>query len=232
MRGPENLFRPNVMAVVQALLPADTRAVGGAVRSLLLAEPMAHVEVDVACDIPPDEMAVRLRRAGLAFGEEGRRWGSLAVQSGGEVVDVTSLRQDSYVPGSRYPTVAWTTDWGVDAARRDFTMNAVYMAPDGSLFDPYGGEADVRAGIVRFIGDPAQRLREDPLRMLRFFRFCGLYGLAGMTEELVPVLAQAAPAVASLSRVRVEQELAKLRLTPHAVSVLRAMAEVGLKVAD
>ncbi|MCP5404755.1 MAG: CCA tRNA nucleotidyltransferase [Pseudomonadaceae bacterium] len=228
--APDLLFRPSVLAVVQALLPAQTRAVGGAVRSVLLSEPMAHVEVDLATDIPPDEMAVRLRRAGMRFDEAGARWGSLAVASGDEVIDVTSLREDSYLPGSRYPAVRWVNDWALDAARRDFTIGAIYMSPDGALFDPYGGEADLKARVVRFIGDPAQRLREDPLRLLRFFRFCGQYGLAGFTDELKPVLAQAVPAVASLSRVRVAKELEKLSHTPHAVSVGRAMEEVGLKV--
>lgn len=231
MKPVEQLFRPAVLAVVQALLPADTRAVGGAVRSLLLGEPMARVEVDLACNIPPDVMAERLHRAGMHFGEAGRRWGCLTVETDGEVVDVTSLRRDSYLAGSRYPSVGWTDDWQADAARRDFTIGAIYMAPDGSLFDPYGGEADLRVGMVRFIGDPAQRLREDPLRLLRFFRFCGQYGLAGFTDELKPVLAQAAPAVASLSRARVEHEMSKLALTPHAVSASAAMHEVGLKVA-
>lgn len=230
MRPSSDLFTPPVMAVVQALLPADTRAVGGAVRSLLLGEPMSHVEVDLATDIPPDEVETRLQRAGIAFGSEGKRWGSLVARPAeGVEVDVTSLRQDSYLPGSRYPNVSFGVGWEEDARRRDFTINAIYLAPDGSLFDHFEGEADLRAGVVRFIGDPMQRLREDPLRLLRFFRFCGNYGLAGLTDEVAEVLGLAAPALGSLSKARVADELAKLVKTPHAVSVLTAMEKVGVR---
>jgi poly(A) polymerase len=110
-------------------------------------------------------------------------------------------------------------------------MNAVYMAADGTVFDPTGyGVADIENGTVRFIGDPATRLREDPLRLLRFFRFCGLYGLSGFTDELKPILAHALPALGSISHARIQKELAKLALTPHAVSVRAAMEEVGMTV--
>jgi poly(A) polymerase len=200
---------------------------------------MAHVEVDLATTATPDETLHRLKQARMGTGDAGRRWGSICALPDVPVehappleIDVTTLRQDSYVPGSRYPTVAWTRDWEVDAHRRDFTMNAVYLSPDGAVFDPFGGQQDLEANLVRFIGDPALRLREDPLRLLRFFRFCGLYGLAGFTEDVKPVLAQAVPALKTLSRARVADELSRLALTPHAVSVAAAMAEIGIQVGE
>jgi poly(A) polymerase len=229
-RPATDLFTPPVLAVVQALLPAQTRAVGGAVRALLTGQPMAHVDIDLATTATPEEMLARFKQLKMPLNEGGLRWGSLTV---GEErpVDVTTLRQDKYLPGSRYPTVGWTTDWHTDSLRRDFTINAIYLSPDGSLFDPHNGQADLEAGVVRFIGDPATRLAEDPLRLLRFFRFCGTYGLAGFTPELEPVLAAAVPALKSLSRARVAEELSRLDLTPHAVSVKKAMAQVGLQTA-
>ncbi|MFZ2587179.1 MAG: hypothetical protein WAZ18_03525 [Alphaproteobacteria bacterium] len=231
MRSPSNLFTPPVMAVVQALLPAPTKAVGGSVRCLLLGHPMAQVDVDLATEALPDEIEQRLRRAKIPFDAQGKRWGSFTAKPApGVEVDITSLRADSYLPGSRYPNVNFGVGWEADAARRDFTIGAIYMAPDGTLTDPLGGEADLKAGLVRFIGDPAQRLREDPLRLLRFYRFCGQYGLAGITEDLKPVLAQAAPALATLSAARKADEFAKLAKTPHAVSVSTAMEALGVAV--
>ncbi len=228
MRPASDLFTPSVLGVVQALLPADTRAVGGAVRALLTNQPMAHVDIDLATTATPDEIRARLKTAKMAFRDDGARWGSFEVMTPDGTVDVTSLRVDTYLPGSRYPSVAWTTDWLADAPRRDFTINAVYLAPNGDIIDPYGGGADIQAGLVRFIGEPAVRLREDPLRLLRFFRFCGTYGLTGFTEELKPGLMQAIPALKTLSRARVNEELAKLALTPHAVSVQKVMGELGI----
>lgn len=231
MRPHTDLFTAPVLAVAQSLLPAETRAVGGAVRALLKGEPLARVEVDLATTATPEEILHRLKAAKIPVDEAGKRWGSLAARVDGETpmeIDVTTLRQDSYLPGSRYPTVAWTQDWAVDAKRRDFTFNAVYLAPDGTIFDPENGQADLEAGIVRFIGDPATRLREDPLRLLRFFRFCGLYGLAGLTDDLKITMQQSVPALKTISRARVADELAKLAKTPHAVSVKAAMAELGI----
>lgn len=227
-RPVTDLFTAPVLAVTQALLPAQTRAVGGAVRALLAGEPMAHVDVDLATTATPEEMLTRLKQVQIAVDEAGLRWGSLVAGEGENTVDVTTLRQDKYLPGSRYPTVTWTTDWHTDSLRRDFTINAIYLSPDGTCFDPHNGQADLEAGIVRFIGDPATRLAEDPLRLLRFFRFCGTYGLAGFTPELEPILAAAVPALKSLSRARVADELAKLERTPHAVTVKKAMSQVGL----
>lgn len=227
-RPVSDLFTPPVLAVVQALLPAETRAVGGAVRALLTAQPMAHVDVDLATTATPDDMLARFKAVSIPVDTQGLRWGSVVAGEGDDAVDVTTLREDKYLPGSRYPTVGFTADWHTDSLRRDFTINAIYLAPDGTVFDPHNGQADLQAGVVRFIGDPATRLAEDPLRLLRFFRFCGTYGLAGFTPELEPTLAAAVPAIKSLSRARVEAELAKLDITPHAVSVRKAMEQVGL----
>jgi tRNA nucleotidyltransferase/poly(A) polymerase len=221
--------------VAVALAGYETRAVGGWVRSLLRGEPMAGVECDLATTATPEQMEAAFKTAGLAYGEEGKRWGALKVggrgqEAGGreeEQVEITTLRQDSYRAGSRYPDVTWTTDWAVDAARRDFTFNAIYLSGDGTAFDPYGGQNDLAAGKVAFIGDPAARLREDPLRWLRFWRFCAVYGLGGYTPELHPVLDTAAPALRNLSHGRVAREWERLQSGAHAAEVLSAIRRAG-----
>ncbi|HEX2859041.1 MAG TPA: hypothetical protein VHP58_02430 [Alphaproteobacteria bacterium] len=221
------IFPPLALTIVEALKGHDTRAVGGWVRALLRGESMAGVECDLATTATPDQMAEAFTKALLEFGEDGRRWGTLVVRDGAETIEVTTLRQDSYKAGSRYPDVQWTTDWNVDAPRRDFTFNAIYMGADGTAFDPFNGQNDLAGGIVRFIGEPNVRLSEDPLRWLRFWRFCGRYGLAGYTDAMKEVLTISAPALRNLSRHRVAHEWEKLQHTAHASEVLKILRLEG-----
>lgn len=232
-------FPPLARRVVEALRPHETRVVGGWVRTYLKtlagqghtgAAALERTECDMATTATPDEAAPLLVAAGLRVADPGRRWGTLTVHGGEDElpVEVTTLRQDQYLAGSRYPTVTWTTDWAVDAARRDFTVNAVYLAEDGGLFDPYGGQADLMAGIIRFIGDPQQRMAEDPLRWLRFWRFCSQYGMAGVTPEMLETMVATAPGLASLSRGRVQAEWDKLQRGVWAGAVMDAWRKEGL----
>ncbi len=216
--------------VARALKGYETRAVGGWVRSLLRGENMAGVECDLATTATPAQMEAAFIEAGLAFSDEGRRWGTLKVIGLGEgagEIEVTTLREDTYTAGSRYPNVKFVDDWTLDAARRDFTFNAIYMSADGSAFDPYNGQNDLAGGVVRFIGDPVVRLREDPLRWLRFFRFCAVYGLAGFSGELKEIFNAAAPALRNLSRHRVAREWEKLQSAPQAEAVVKIIRSEG-----
>jgi poly(A) polymerase len=223
----------NLEPLLAALDGHEVRAVGGAVRAVLRRDPLQQVEVDLATTASPSEMQSAFLSAGLAVGVDGLRWGSLTVSLPGlaKSVDITTLRTDVYAPGSRYPTVHFVQDWLQDAERRDFTMNAVFLSPDGSLFDPFGGMTDLKHGVVKFIGDPAQRLREDSLRLLRFLRFCGHYGLGGLTPEVALALQNAAPALGSLSLHRVQAELGGLRASPQANTVLTEAQRLGLLAA-
>jgi poly(A) polymerase len=204
------------------------RVVGGAVRAWLRHENLAYVDTDLATALPPEDVLSACLKARLVAEAPGLRWGTVVVQVAGKKIEITSLREDTYSPGSRYPTVRWVADWEKDATRRDFTCNAVYVAEDGTLFDPFGGVQDLQHSLVRFVGDAATRVREDPLRIIRFFRFCGHYGLGGLTPELAGILRAAAPGLSTVSEARRVKEMTLLRATPQATSVLHEMERLGL----
>src|SRR6185295_679514 len=158
---------------VLAALGGEARFVGGAVRNALLKREVS--EVDIATPLTPDEVTKRLRAAGLDAVPTGIEHGTVTAIASGTPFAVTTLRRDVSTDGRR-AVVAFTTDWTEDAQRRDFTMNALYAAADGEVFDYVGGVADLEAGKVRFVGDAATRIREDYLRILRLFRFHAWYG--------------------------------------------------------
>ncbi|MEI6159746.1 MAG: CCA tRNA nucleotidyltransferase, partial [Roseococcus sp.] len=142
-------------------------------------------------------------------------------------IEVTSLRRDVTTDG-RHAEVEWTTDWTEDAARRDFTINAMSMGADGVLHDPFGGQADLAARRVRFVGEADQRLREDYLRALRFFRFQARYGGDVPDAEAVRAIRAAVPGLARLSAERVWSELKRLMAAPDPRAALRLMAETSV----
>ena len=170
LKHAEWLGWPQTRAVFGALT-ADghtVRAVGGAVRNVLMGR--AVDDVDLAIDAEPETVMELAAKAGLKPVPTGLDHGTVTVIAGHRPFEVTTLRADVETYG-RHAKVAFTGDWEGDARRRDFTINALYVNPDGTLFDPLGGLDDVLAHRVRFIGDPSKRIREDYLRILRFFRF-------------------------------------------------------------
>ncbi len=222
--APPALLGRGAPAVVLAALPG-ARAVGGAVRDALAGRPV-H-DVDVAAPLPPEEIAARLRAAGLKVFETGLAHGTVTAVLDKEPVEVTSLRRDLATDG-RHAEVEWTTDWRLDAARRDFTINAMSLSAAGELWDYFGGRADLAAGRVRFVGDPERRLREDYLRALRFFRFQARYGTGGPDTAAVAAIRAAVPGLARLSAERVWMELKRLMLAPDPRGALALMAETGV----
>ncbi|TDG04026.1 CCA tRNA nucleotidyltransferase, partial [Paracraurococcus ruber] len=207
-----------------AALPG-ARAVGGAVRDALAGRPVQ--DVDVAAPLPPDAIAAALRAAGLKVFETGLAHGTVTAVLDHEPVEVTSLRRDVVTDG-RHAEVAWTTDWREDAARRDFTINALSLTADGDLFDYFGGRADLAAGRVRFVGDPATRLAEDYLRALRFFRFQARYGRGAPDAAALAAIRAAVPGLARLSAERVWMELKRLLAAPDPRDALGLMAATGV----
>ena len=152
----------------------ETRYVGGCVRDTLLGLEVS--DVDLATTIAPEEVIARLEAARIKAVPTGLAHGTITAVSGGAPVEVTTLRRDVSTDGRR-ATVAFTEDWREDAARRDFTINALSADPlSGEVFDYFGGLADLEARKVRFIGEPLQRIAEDHLRILRFFRFHARFG--------------------------------------------------------
>ncbi|WP_409049634.1 CCA tRNA nucleotidyltransferase, partial [Sandarakinorhabdus sp.] len=206
-----------------------TRLVGGAVRDALLG--LEGADIDLATRFAPDEVMKRVRGAGLKAVPTGIAHGTVTVvgpkDDGGLVAEVTTLRRDVQSFG-RHAQVAFTDDWREDAARRDFTVNALYAdLPSGTLHDYWGGLDDLSAGRVRFIGDPLQRIAEDHLRILRFFRFSARFAQQMDADGLAACTARANDLMA-LSRERIAMELRLLLGLPHPVATLALMLEAGI----
>ncbi|UIJ47082.1 CCA tRNA nucleotidyltransferase [Sphingomonas cannabina] len=201
------------------------RFVGGAVRDALLGIPVA--DLDVATRHAPATVIDLLRRAGIKAVPTGIDHGTVTAVIESGPVEVTTLRRDVSTDGRR-ATVAFTDDWREDAARRDFTINALYADPaTGEVFDYFGGLADLEARRIRFIGDPLQRIAEDHLRILRFFRFLARFGDAPDAAGLEACAARANDLMA-LSRERIRDELLKLLAARDAVRVVRLMLDRGI----
>ncbi len=203
----------------------EARFVGGAVRDTLLG--LDVHDLDLATVHAPDEVVRRLGAAKIKAIPTGIAHGTVTAVSSDTVVEVTTLRRDVSTDG-RHAVVAYTNDWQEDAARRDFTINALYADPlDGRVYDWFGGLADLAERRVRFIGDPYQRIAEDHLRILRFFRFHARFGDQITEEDLNACVARANDLMA-LSRERVAAELVKLLVARSAVPVIELMQERGI----
>jgi tRNA nucleotidyltransferase/poly(A) polymerase len=203
----------------------ETRAVGGAVRDTLLGLPVG--EVDLATTAPPEKVIALARDADLKAVPTGIEHGTVTLVANGIPFEVTTLRRDVETFG-RHATVAFTEDWQEDARRRDFTLNALYASSDGELFDPLQGYADLVAGRVRFIGDAQARIKEDYLRILRFFRFNAYYGKGPFDAEGLAACVRLRDGLDRLSAERVAGELRKLLVAPQAVRAVEALFDYGL----
>ncbi len=223
---PAFLSDPALQAVL-AVLPG-ARLVGGCVRDAIAGRTVA--DVDLATPSPPDVVAAALQAAGLRAVPTGLDHGTITAVSGGRGFEVTTLRQDHATDG-RHAQVAWTADWQEDAARRDFTMNAMSMLPDGAVFDYFDGVADLRAGRVRFVGEPAARIAEDYLRILRFFRFHARYGHGDPDPAALDALRDGVPGLARLSPERVWSELKRILATSDPCGAVRLMVGLGVLAA-
>lgn len=209
MTGPNFLTDPALGQVWDAL--PDARVVGGAVRDSLAGRPIA--DIDLATPNPPLAVMAALRQAGVKVVPTGMAHGTVTAVVNGRGFEVTTLRHDLATDG-RHAVVAFNADWRQDAARRDFTINAMSMARDGTVFDYFDGAADLQAGRVRFVGDPATRIAEDYLRILRFFRFHARFGRAPPDPATLHALQAGIPGMAQLSIERVWNELRRILAAP------------------
>ena len=212
---------------VLAALPGS-RIVGGAVRDLLAGRPVS--DVDIATPLAPEQVTAELQRAGLRAIPTGVAHGTVTALLEGATIEITTLRQDVETDG-RHAVVAFTDDFRIDAARRDFTINAMSLAPDGTVFDYFGGMADLAAGCVRFVGDAAERIAEDYLRILRFFRFWARYGASDPDAETAQALRDAASKLSTLSSERLWSETAKILAVADPRPALRLMETLGVLAA-
>lgn len=216
------------VAGLLALLNKDgeeARIVGGAVRNTLLQMPVA--EIDVATTAEPHDVARRVEAVGWKAVPTGIEHGTITVVINSHPFEVTTLREDVETFG-RKARVKFGRDWRADAERRDFTINALSASTDGKIFDYVGGLNDIAARRVRFIGDPRQRIAEDYLRILRFFRFHGHFAEGEPDAAGLHACIVARDGLDTLSRERVRMELLKLLVAPSAAPTLAVMAESGL----
>lgn len=220
--------REGMKGLLAALGARDgaTRYVGGCVRDTLL--DLAVSDVDLATRLPPQEVMARLGKARIKAVPTGIAHGTVTAVVAGKPVEVTSLRRDVATDGRR-ATIAYTDDWREDAARRDFTINALSADPvTREVHDYFGGEEDLAARRVRFIGDPLTRIAEDHLRILRFFRFHARFGAGEADAEALAACAERANDLMALSRERIADELTKLLALPAPVKAVSLMVELGI----
>ncbi len=212
-------------ALMAALGESNARIVGGAVRNALMGRPVT--DIDIATRLVPRDVATRAEAAGFSVHPVGIEHGSLILARDGRTFEVTTLRRDVETYG-RHARVTFTTDWAEDARRRDFTMNALYADMSGQVWDPVGGLADVLARHVRFIGEAAERIREDFLRILRFFRFWATYDAGPPDEEALAAIRTEAKGLAIISRERIREELRRLLVAPRVIEALAWMRATGV----
>ncbi|MBZ4020901.1 CCA tRNA nucleotidyltransferase [Rhodobacter sp. TJ_12] len=224
------LTEPHVQRVLELLEAGGHEAllVGGCVRNAALSEPVS--DIDIATDAPPERVLNLARAAGVKAVPTGIEHGTVTLVVDHQPHEITTFRRDVETFG-RHATVAFSTDVAEDAARRDFTMNALYARADGTVLDPLGeGLADLQARHLRFVGDPAARIEEDYLRILRFFRFTAWYGdpARGMDADGLAACAQHCAGLETLSRERIGHEMRKLLAAPDPAPAIAAMAACGV----
>jgi poly(A) polymerase len=232
------LTRPETQELLRILNAGEaiTRCVGGCVRDTLLQVATRDTEVDMATNLAPEEVMQRLKAAAIKGVGTGLQHGTVSailhIEDATLIYEITSLRVDVATDG-RHAKVAFTQDWQGDAARRDFTINALYTDADGTLHDPTGqGLDDIKAKHVRFIGAASARIEEDYLRVLRYFRFhFRLTPEADLDAEALAACAAAAPSMATLSGERRQAEMLKIIRLAAAPKAARALNEAGLLAA-
>ena len=227
LKDAEWLRRPATERVFAALtLPGiETRAVGGAVRNALLG--LTVSEVDLATTALPEQVVSLARKAGFKAVPTGIEHGTVTVIADGVPFEVTTLRRDVETFG-RHATVAFTKEWEEDARRRDFTLNALYATSGGEVFDPLGGYSDLVAGRVRFIGEAEARIKEDYLRILRFFRFNAYYGKGPLDPDGLGACVRLRTGLDQLSGERVGAEMRRLLAAPQAMQAVEALFDNGI----
>ncbi len=198
------------------------RFVGGAVRDALCG--ISGGDLDFATDLNPDELVEACEEEGIKTVPIGIKYGTVGVIIGNKVLEVTSLRKDIKTDG-RHTEVEFTDNWEEDASRRDLTINAVYADEKGNVFDYYDGIKDLENGVVRFIGIPSQRITEDYLRILRFFRFYSIFGKGPIDKKALQACVENSEGLTKLSMERIRDELFKILLTPNVVKTLLIMQE-------
>ena len=221
------MVEPATLRVLRALSAGgvEARFVGGSVRDALLGRPIG--DIDIATPAPPERVIELLEKTGIKVVPTGLAHGTVTAIVPPRNFEITTLRRDVETYGRR-ARVAFDADWAADAGRRDFTINAIFLAPDGTIDDPVDGLSDLRARRVHFVGDPATRIAEDVLRLLRYYRFEARFGSGSGDEPARAACRAAAHLLPTLSAERVAQELVRLLETPDPGRAVQMMQEDGV----
>jgi poly(A) polymerase len=217
------LKEPRLQDVMRVI--GDVRVAGGAVRNALLGEPIS--DVDLATPMLPADVMRVCKAAGFKVVPTGIEHGTVTVVNKGAPFEVTTLRRDVETDGRR-AVVAFTNDWAEDAQRRDFTINAMYCDAAGKSYDFTTGYKDIQRKRVRFVGPPHERIKEDYLRILRFFRFHARYGKGALCPVGLAACVKLKSGLKKISAERIRQEMLKLIVAPRAVETLKVMAASGI----
>ncbi len=223
------LNAPETRRLLEALAATgkESRFVGGCVRDTLRDPDLDTVDLDIATAARPEEVMASLEEAGIKVIPTGLKHGTVTAILGDRHFEITTLRRDVECFG-RHAAVEFTADFEADAARRDFTINAMSCDAEGRLYDYFGGRRDLEAGRIRFVGDARQRIREDYLRILRFFRFFARFGRPPADAEALAACAAEADGLDRLSGERIRQEFLRLLAAPGALAALDLMLETGV----
>ncbi len=218
------LLDERVKMIVNAL-DGQVRLVGGCVRDYLIGWPL-H-DIDLATPLKPEAVIQKLTDAGIRVVPTGLKHGTVTAVIHHKPFEITTLRHDLKTDG-RHAVVEWTDDYAADANRRDFTINALYMDAGGKIFDYVDGRIDLKKRQVRFIGQPAQRIAEDYLRILRYFRFFGLIDVHRPDPSVLRVLREKKSGLAGVSKERITSEFFKILMVPRVLTVLKMMQQTGI----
>ena len=219
---PQWACRPLVKQIFSAakVLGGEARIVGGAVRDWITGHPVG--DIDMAVNLPIETVASYFSSGDVRVVETGLQHGTITLRCAEDSIELTQTRVDLETDG-RHAVVAYDSDWSSDAARRDFTINAIYLDAEGMIFDPLDGQSDLQAGRLQFVGDATQRMKEDALRIIRYCRFLPRFEKAGANTEMVNLLRDNAALCADLSGERIAEELRQIMMGDEVAVVVGLM---------
>lgn len=223
---PSHINHKLLMKIAEIIGDNDIRIVGGAVREHLMGR--ASSDLDLVTKVEPTVVAAKLSDAGIKTLDTGLPYGTvIACLPGGDQLEITTLRRDINQDG-RKTNVIYTESFAEDSARRDFTINALYMDLNGKIHDFQGGLSDIKSRTLRFIGDPDQRIQEDYLRILRFFRFLGYYEDMHYEPAIIDAIKRNLEGLTKLSRERIKKELFLTLATPYSLKSMTLAHDLGV----
>ncbi len=217
----------NTLIKILSVQNFSSKFVGGVVRDIIQYNKFKRFDVDIATTINPEKVVEILEKNNFKPNLAGLKYGSISLNINDYKFDITTLRSEIDFRG-RNPKVMFTEDWLVDARRRDFTINAIYLDFNGNIYDPFDGVKDLNEGKIKFIGDPLSRINEDPLRIFRYFRFVGLYSNAAPDRDALIACSKLSGLILTLSKDRVTSEFFKILSTPNPMYVIDIMIEAGV----